>query len=355
MYLVVYDTWPGIENAERELMCRIQQSCINLGINYISITNSNYILHPPELIGKSIYDIDESQIICVISLHFDSPKSTHLFTVNANWNPLDYYNEERYRNALNYDGMLSSYSNTLDQMVIRSNCKIVGYLNPTVPAPFMDVSITKYTCFYVGINWELLPGVPTPPRKKLLDILKLLDKSNEVNIYGPRYFHGIEVWKGYKTYRGDIPFDGVSTIQKIKDSGICLVFSSDSHKESEVCSNRLFEGLAAGVPLICDNNVFIRKWFGDNVLYIDTEDAMTAYVQIRNHIEYIKKHPKIVIKKMENCRGIFLAKFTMDKQLRDMIESVSQIKEQTYKEMKRGFLNGKGLRIQHQSPYGRNI
>jgi glycosyltransferase involved in cell wall biosynthesis len=89
-------------------------------------------------------------------------------------------------------------------------------------------------------------------------------------------------------------------------------------KSDGIASNRLFEGLAAGVPLICDKNPFIQEWFKDNVFYIDTSRTNCAE-QIINHIIYIRANPSIVLKKMAKCRKIFIDNFLLDKQISSLL------------------------------------
>jgi hypothetical protein len=134
-------------------------------------------------------------------------------------------------------------------------------------------------------------------------------------------FLNIDVWKDYRNYVNEIPFDGKSVIYEIKKCGICLVLSSDAHINEGISTNRLFEGLAAGVPLICDNHPFIKKWFGDNVFYIDTSSPDCVY-NILKHIDYIKQNPNIVLQKLQQCREIFLENFVLDKQLDRLLANI---------------------------------
>ena len=111
--------------------------------------------------------------------------------------------------------------------------------------------------------------------------MQRLDRQNLVNIYGPERGEGnMKPWAGYRGYRGSLPMDGVSVIYAIRQSGLCLVLSTDPHLEDGLVSMRMFEGLAAGVPLICDRNPFIQRFFGDNVFYIDTG---STFALSKNH------------------------------------------------------------------------
>ena len=174
------------------------------------------------------------------------------------------------------DGYLSSYSHRIDDFVYQHTHKpCVGYLTPTLSQPVLDVinitANTSLTCFYIGINWDVNAPAYKSNRQKVRQLVQRLDRQNLVNIYGPETGEGnMKPWAGYKGYRGSLPMDGVSVIYAIRASGLCLVLSTDPHLEDGLVSMRMFEGLAAGVPLICDRNPFIQRFFGDNVFYVDT-------------------------------------------------------------------------------------
>lgn len=220
---------------------------------------------------------------------------------------------------MNYDAYVSCYSPILDKFVnLLKDKEIIGYVNHSLYTPILNYNFTSFKCFYIGINWELCSNKPTRYSK----LLKLLDSHNLINIYGPKIFLNINIWKGYNSYSSEINFDITSIIHEINKSGICLVLSSESHKNSQIFSNRLFEGLAAGVPLICDDNSFIRKIFNNNVFYIDGVDEELSYNQIINHIYFIKNNQDIVKNKIENCRKIFLDKFLLSKQLNDLFNKI---------------------------------
>jgi glycosyltransferase involved in cell wall biosynthesis len=140
-----------------------------------------------------------------------------------------------------------------------------------------------------------------------------------ISIYGP---NRKKCWDNYKTYMGEIVFDGKSVVYKIHECGVCLVLSSENHIEDSVCSNRLFEGLAAGVPIISDRNPFIQKWFGDNIFYIDNDDIDKASGKICEYIKFFKENPEETLEKMKNCREIFLTHFLLDTQIQNLVENV---------------------------------
>jgi spore maturation protein CgeB len=159
-----------------------------------------------------------------------------------------------------------------------------------------------------------------------IELLKKMDETEIVNIYGPK-----RSWEGFKSYIGEIAFDGESVIHQINKCGICLVLSSAAHIEDAVCSNRLFEGLAAGVPIISDKNPFIQSWFGDNIFYIDNLSSPdVALAQVINHITFFKENPENTLEKMKNCREIFINRFLLDKQLVNVLRNVKNYRDKGF-------------------------
>lgn len=339
-HIGLYDTWPTINNAEKEMLFRILHACNLISVGVIVITNDGTITGVSNIVDNNfvklknlnLNHVPTKYISFVLSLHYDSPKTTHHRTLHALWNPINYMNEsEHIKQFKSFDGYLSCYSNLLDVFKTKiTNKPIVGYLNHTLSTPIHDISLTfndNLTCFYAGINWEKINPHHKLLRQNVLHLLKKLESCKLVSIYGPIKFLNVNVWEGFASYKKEIPFDGVSVIHEIKKCGICLVLSSMSHIKYEIASMRLFEGLAAGVPLICDNHSFVHKWFGNNVFYIDINDP-NCHEQVKDHIEFIKNNNDVVIEKLKRCREIFLTNFLMHEQIKTLINSVNAVTNQ---------------------------
>jgi glycosyltransferase involved in cell wall biosynthesis len=151
-----------------------------------------------------------------------------------------------------------------------------------------------------------------------LELVKALDENGWTKIYGPRNQYQTDdvlTWYGFRTYFGELPFDGVSVIREVNECGLCLVSPSVHQNRSEICSIQLFEAIAAGVPILCTPNPFIEWWFRDNVFVIrgDNVEQRTACVQ--QHMDYIVDNPMEVHEKMSNCRNIFNDYFSLDGQI----------------------------------------
>ena len=317
-HIAFYNTFPEAKNAEFELLMRLENICNKYNIGYFIIYITNEIQNT-ELKGININEIDVSDLLCCISLHYYSPKTSKHFSLLTLWNPIKFYSTVSLDKAYKMDGYLSAHSNYIDDFIkSHSDKPFLGFLNTSTDGPILDLTFGEYNCFYAGMNWNISTD---SIRVNIFKLIKFLDNSPILYCYGLR-----ECWKGYRSYKGEIPFDGISIIKEIHNCGICLVLSSSLHIAEGVCSCRLFEGLAAGVPIIADKNPFFQEWFGDNIFYIDTDDTLMAAKQVCEYINFFKSNPEETMTKMKNCRKIFLENFLLDKQLLQVVENVKEYK-----------------------------
>lgn len=315
----VVKLWPEIKAAEDECIARIKISATALGLKCLEVhADGRLIDEPSKTITKNDVDF-------VLHLHFDTPKLYDAFSFVALWNPIQFYHEWGYsrtsRNLLSHDDFVSCSSTAADDHVGRLIRKAATHLPPyfNLYHSLAEVvhlpSLGDHKLFYAGINWDALRGGVSRHQ----ELLKLLDKTGKLRIYGPTIFQGVKVWKGYDSYVREIPFDGISMIDEISKAGIALVLSSQAHKESELMSNRLFESVAAGALIICDENNFAKKFFGDSLLYIDTRSSVEKiHVDIENHLTWAKNNPADALVMIKNAQEIFKQKFSLNNNLGDL-------------------------------------
>ncbi len=309
----VVKLWPKVKAAEDENIARLKLTAKSLGLECVEITPDGRLLESPHT-RQTQADLD-----FVIHLHFETPKAYDVFSFVALWNPLQFYFDWGYRrfspHLLTHDDFISCSSTWTDDHVRR----LVAHDPTRLPAeltmyhslsePILEPTLGEKVIFYAGINWERL-GKKKGRHQELLD---RIDRAGNLRIYGPKIFQGVNVWEGYASYVGPIPFDGVTAVREISKCGIGLVLSSDAHKQSELMSNRLFESLAAGAVVIADENPFARKFFGDTLLYIDASlPTGEAFDQITAHINWIKAHPAEALELARKSQRIFVEQFALD-------------------------------------------
>ena len=334
----VVKLWPGTKVAEDEVIARLKVAAKKLGLRCIEISGDGRMLEGPKTI------ITRKDVDFVMHLHFETPKAYDAFSFVALWNPLQFYYDYqhgKYRqyadNIASHDDALSCDSCGADAHYARLISGDDTRLTPefklyhSLAEPILSPRAGTKKLFYTGINWEKLGK----GKSRHHALLELLDETGELKIYGPRSLYGVKLWDDFKSYIGPLPFDGISVVKEISESGIVLALSSEAHKDAEMMSNRLFEGLAAGAVIISDENPFAKRHFGDTLLYIDsslpTDDVFT---QIRQHMRWIRDNDAQAVALAQKAQAIFKERYTLDASLNEIYCGFVQRKNslQTYAE-----------------------
>ncbi len=136
-------------------------------------------------------------------------------------------------------------------------------------------------------------------------------------------FQGVQVWQGYESYVKEVPFDGISMIREISRAGIALVLSSQAHKDSALMSNRLFESVSAGALVICDENPFARKFYGDSLLYIDSQSSVEQMRDdIVRHVAWVGKNKDSALAMIARAQKRFTEQFSLTRNLSDLYKEL---------------------------------
>lgn len=332
----IINQWPGCKSAEREVVARIITAAENVGVDCIPLSPYCYILNKTsqESTGKFI---SPDQLDFVITTHYDSYKAIDSFYYHTLWNPpeiplnLPDYSTRITNNYIQNDDFLiyddGGMSDHLRCMLIGENRTLEGssYLTASFPkSAMMSPKLDNPKMFYCGMNWECVVN----GGKRHGGLFKLLDKTGVVKFYGPKVvkeWGNMQPWKGYKSYVDEIPFDGFSILQRINECGICLVLSSDGHRRAGAVTNRLYEACTAGAVIISDDNPFMLKYFSDAALFIkyNKKDPGDTYSQIMEKYNWIVTHKDEALNIAKRAQQIFLDKFALEEQLKQIIKNHS--------------------------------
>ncbi|MBU2994101.1 glycosyltransferase [Octadecabacter sp. B2R22] len=322
-------TWPDIKNAEYEVIKRFCIAAENIGSKIIVTDNNGYPVWASD--DSPVDDsrpLGRDDVDFVLSLHFESPRLTDVYSYYAIWQPVSFYFDFGYEASveklMTHNDALSCSSDMADAHVRT----LMGSARPQPPKPFpylfhspaepyFEPNITADSrLFYIGINWERLGST----KGRHHELLRLLDEEDLIDIYGPRVFLGKRPWEGFDTYRGEIPFDGTSVVRALAGSGICLAMSSHPHQESGVMSNRLFEGLAAGAAMIANPHSIVDKYFSDVVYEIDdTLSDEEIFFQVKGIIEDIRRDPAAANERARVGQERMREFFSLEKSLQALI------------------------------------
>lgn len=133
--------------------------------------------------------------------------------------------------------------------------------------------------FYIGSNWD---GQRYP------SLLKRLAEAGALALHGTaeRWSFLEEAWQG------PLPFDGQAVIKTAHHWGMGLCLHLPQHRTEGVPNMRVFELAAAGALIIADRHPFIEQWFGDRVLYVDTDAGEAAAAEsILAQVAWARAHP----------------------------------------------------------------
>ncbi len=222
--------------------------------------------------GHHVYEVVTSDDIhcCapdfVIATHEYTPKLTPYFTLGALWSPPAFYSGDplRIRSILSYDGYLigsPEVGQFLDDLEFSTGVhkpRSDFLFLPTAPATAFEQrgADRPYELVYVGVHWD---------GKRHAGLLDQLHASGDIAFYGPA-----ENWRGYDgSYRGEVPYDGLSMQATLARHGIALCVHKDDHRAADTPSMRLFEAAAAGCLIITDDIPFARRILGDSVFHLD--------------------------------------------------------------------------------------
>jgi hypothetical protein len=322
--LIILKHFYKLKAAEHEVVARLAQSTRDLGWEP-RIVNVDH--------DFKISDIDkyESGADLILDIHYEYPKFFKQRSIGAVWTPTSFMKEWDlayvWENQLSHDALVHSDSTLISNLLKEYRpYEDFGILNHSLPSSWLTwvnegIRKTTPSAFYAGINWSKLSGRPGRHH----EFFKFLDNENVLDIYGPKKIGQISPWKGFTSYRGEIPFDGKSLLLRARDSGISLVLSSHQHLNEGMISSRLFEGLFAGNAIISDRHPFIEKHLGASAYYLDFDKGDEyAASQLVEYIEELRKDPGLLHSKQEASQRLYLKEFDLTKQLKSLIAPKSQ-------------------------------
>jgi hypothetical protein len=307
---------PWSEKAENQAFRSLEIAAERIGHQLVHVTNSDEIL--------------AAQLDFVLAIHPLQAKTTDVPTFGVIHSPRalllewDYYGQT----LLTYDGYLT-IMDTIDRF-LRGLCagtrradKIGFYYNSPQILDFgadlqqLAARDALGLCYF-GTNWD--------PRSRAL--FKALAKRDYFRAYGPPgawdYIEG--------AYKGAAPFDGCAVQQEYARFGVGLVVLSKQHTLDDVISNRLFEIASVGAVAICPDIPWIRKNFGDSVLYYHPHNRTSEIVEeIDLLMAEVKADPAGTALRASRAREIFEERFSAEVLLNKAVEYFEDWRDTTGK------------------------
>ena len=346
--------WPKQAAAEHESIERFRRAANILGIEIIELDRLGFLLDGPRRL------VSQDDVDFVMSLHYETPKAFDCFSWGALWNPIDFYVEwgvsPYLDNQFSHDGYFMCGSAAVKRL---AETELGGRLattplvnvNHTLSGPIYPPALrTDRRVAYCGINWERLSNKPG----RFNNLLKALDKRDVLDIYGPSELQGVAVWEGFSGYRHSAPFDGVSLIGDLAESGAVLALSSPAHIRSAIMSNRLFEAAAAGALVFVDQNRFFDEHFENEVIRLEmTGSADDQAAEIGRHLQYYNANPEEAQARCVSLQEKFLSGYSLHHQLLDVYATFGEWthKQRRIEPLGRGRLEFVLLLLQDDEPF----
>jgi hypothetical protein len=317
--LLIIKHFYSLKAAEHEVVQRLVASTKELGwIPRVVEVDADFDF-------KKIKRIEEN-VDAVLDIHYEYPKFFSAKSIGAFWTPTSFMKDWDlayvWENQLSHDNLVHTDSQKILELLAGFRPKEkFGILNHSVPGSWAEwINEAKRDqvprAFYAGINWNKLSG----RKGRHHEMFKLLDSGDVLNIYGPRKISHVVPWKGFESYRGEIPFDGKSILRKAHESGVSLVLSAEQHLSEGIISSRFFEGLAAGNSIISDGHPFIRKHLGKSGFYLNLERGDDfAASQLLDYMQELRQNSKLLAKQQEFSQNLFMDKFDLTKQLKKIL------------------------------------
>ncbi len=259
----------------------------------------------------------------VLALHSNSPKLAGYPTYGCMWNPPVFFEgtEKQLINTLTYDGYLVS-SEAIARWLHQLLCNtpkvfLTAPMYTSCPEnQYQPPNLSDPRLVYLGSNWD---------GSRFHELFELLDRQPYMAVYGnPQGWTHLQ-----QSYRGTLPYDGVSVLKTLNQAGVGLCLHRAEHRQAAVPSMRIFEIVAAGAVAICGEHPFIREAFGESVLYVDPDAAPTEQQQkISTHLDWIRQHPQAAQAMTAEAHQIFLQHYTLEKLLLDLVPRHQELIQQ---------------------------
>lgn len=308
MHLAAIDPFPHRPvTAEREFIGRLQRACDSLGWRCTVVATSD--------------DILAAAPDAVLATHEYCPKLTPVPTLGLLWSPPAFFerSEERRIAIGSHDGYLTG-GDSVDRWLagFAAETRIAKPIGPrfwpsTYATPFERFQGERRALFYAGARWD---------GRRHGGLFGRLDGNVPLSVWGPA-----ASWSELRHgYRGQIPLDGSSLLQKAAEAGAALCVHKSWHRAANLPSMRLFEAAAASCTILADDLPFTRQYFGDSVLYVDSADDARAAEQIAAHMQWLAAHPATAQEMAEASHRIFVDRLCLERLLEPLPGFVGQVR-----------------------------
>ena len=323
MKIAFFNIFGELKNAEQETLLRLEYCFKKQGHSLLIVNKDGVIISDGSDKGKHVEDVNVDFLFTYNTLELALMAFPDVFSVFFHWAPTGFLANFQALLLMRYFNLFDYFACTYEQDIFNRVAGIpikeIPFIGSSVPLDYV-VNARKQQdrkLFYVGVNFER----KCEGKMRYGQLFTELDKSDKIEIYGPEKVYGVSnLWAGFKNYKGEIPFDGHSILQKINQAGICLAINSPMHNDANGVSNRTYEAAAAGALIISDDNLFVKKYFKDSVFYLDKNlSEIEASNRILEILDWANNHPDEAFEMAKKSNEIFIKELTLDKMVSNFI------------------------------------
>jgi hypothetical protein len=225
---------------------------------------------------------------------------------------------QRLRNIFSYDGYLTVF----DSLAAFAEDFCHGVGRPEAPGFFHTTPLRTDVC----TDWRH-PDRRTNLRvaycgsnraRPMPGLFRALEAADILRIYGPEAGWQRE---SFRSYCGAVPFDLMGPQRIYAATGIGLALTDPARQREAIVSQRLFEICSVGAVAICPDLPWIRRWFGDAVLYFNPAiPHREIAARVVQHYEFCRDNPDLAEQIGARAREIFEATFAADRMVAQLLE-----------------------------------
>lgn len=324
MKIAFHNIFGEMKNAEQETLMRLNYVFSSQGHELVIIDRNGYVINDCADKGSYVEGIHIDFMCTCNALEFALVTLPDVFCVFFHWVPVGFLPNSQSLLLMKTFNLYDHYVYCNEPEIITRDCRIpvenMAFVGPSVPVEFAIKPRLQQRrkLFYVGVNVERALA-----NMRYGELLKELDDTGNLEIYGPKEVYGMaNLWAGFESYQGEIPFDGRTILGKINQAGVCLALNSPMHNDANAVTNRTYEAAAAGAVIISDDNEFVHNYFGDSVFYIERDlSEKEASAKILKILDWVNKNPKEAYDMACRSQQVFIEHLTLDKMVTDFLES----------------------------------
>jgi hypothetical protein len=312
--------WPDQLSAEKEFSERLKQVMRKLKHDLVIASEAEIDLTEVHLRTQKFGDY-------LLIPHFTITPKEGFVNLQLLWNSPKTMSEYRYglTNVISSQILVSGGSKLTDEFLEEFSGKSpICEIYPTLLDPHLESQVRKGSkMFYSGINWERITGNPS----RHSEILMRLDRANLIEIYGPKKLRGIDVWKGFINYQGEIEADGSEILSVANKYGVTLALLNEQHVRWGFPSIRLAEAFAAKNVVITSDYAYL-DFLGDSIFRIPNDASLELQVKfIGETLNWIWSNPEAAKLKADDASSRWFQKYSLDDQVTTLVNSLQAQKE----------------------------